>query len=92
MVTKHRGNIRRVSTLEFYVQYEIDYSWEWNSWKNLRSNTILHEYLRNKKLQNLILECRYYHQQDIKMLFHQIQQKRIMNSIYGYSVKDKVYS
>lgn len=53
-ITAHRGNINKNSTLEFYVQYEIDDSWEWNNWKNLRSNIKLHEYLKNNNLQRLI--------------------------------------
>ena len=55
-IREHRGNARRVSTLEFLVKWqdykEADNSWE--PWANLRTNARLHEYLRQHGLQNLI--------------------------------------
>ena len=55
-IREHRGNIRKVTTLEFLVKWqgykEADNSWE--PWKNLRNNAKLHEYLRSQGMEKLI--------------------------------------
>ena len=55
-VLAHRGNTKRLSTLEFLVQWRgftsDDNSWE--PWKHLRTNFVLHDYLRSKGLDSLI--------------------------------------
>jgi transposase InsO family protein len=55
-ILDHRGNIRRKSTLEFYVKW-LNYPDNENSWtpySHLRDTDQLHEYLRSKNLQRLI--------------------------------------
>ena len=55
-ILDHRGNIKRKSTLEFYVKW-LNYPDNENSWtpySHLRDTDKLHEYLRTKNLQRLI--------------------------------------
>ena len=55
-VLAHRGNTKRLGSLEFLVQWRgfssDDNSWE--PWKNLRTNFVLHDYLRSKGLDAFI--------------------------------------
>ena len=55
-ILDHRGNIKRKTTLEFYVKW-LNYPDNENSWtpySHLRDTDQLHEYLRSKNLQRLI--------------------------------------
>jgi hypothetical protein len=60
-ILNHRGNTKRVSSLEFLVEWvgydESENSWE--PWKNLREVSQLHDYLTQTGLQKLIpVKCR----------------------------------
>ena len=55
-ILDHRGNIRNVSTLEFFVKWQ-DYDSTHNTWepcKNLRLVPPLHTYLRAHRLSHLV--------------------------------------
>ena len=55
-ILSHRGNIKKVSTLQFYVKW-LGYSSaenSWESWANLRLVAPLHDYLRSRQLSKLI--------------------------------------
>ena len=55
-ILTHRGNIKKVSTLEFFVKW-IGYSSaenSWEPWSNLRLVSPLHDYLRLRHLSKLI--------------------------------------
>jgi hypothetical protein len=55
-ILDHRGNIKRRTTLEFYVKW-LNYPDNENSWtpySHLRDTDKLHEYLRSKNMQRLI--------------------------------------
>ena len=55
-ILAHRGNIKIVSSLEFFVKWQ-DYeasSNTWEPWKNLRLIPTLHEYLRAHRLSHLV--------------------------------------
>jgi Chromo (CHRromatin Organisation MOdifier) domain len=55
-ILSHRGNVKKVSTLQFFVKWlgypSTDNSWE--SYNNLRLVAPLHDYLRSRQLQKLI--------------------------------------
>ena len=55
-ILTHRGNIKKVSTLEFFVKW-IGYSSaenSWEPWSNLQLVSPLHDYLRLRNLSKLI--------------------------------------
>ena len=55
-ILTHRGNIKKVSTLQFLVKW-LGYSSSensWEPWANLRLVAPLHDYLRSRKLAKLI--------------------------------------
>jgi uncharacterized protein YaiI (UPF0178 family) len=56
-IHKHKGSKTKISTLKFLVEWRFfpdpdTYTWE--PWSPLRSNAVLHQYLRDNKLGNLI--------------------------------------
>jgi len=55
-VLEHRGDDKRLSSLEFKVKWlGFDESFDtWEPWKNLRATTQLHDYLIRQGLQNKI--------------------------------------
>ena len=55
-ILAHRGNNKRVSTLEFLVRWlDYDESFDtWEPWQSLRETDQLHDYLRQKGLEKLI--------------------------------------
>ena len=55
-ILAHKGNIKQKSTLRFKVKW-ANYGEEgntWEPWNTLRNNLVLHQYLREKKLDKLI--------------------------------------
>ena len=58
-ILSHQGNVKKVSTLQFYVKW-LGYPSEENSWEsytNLRLVTPLHDYLRSRQMHKLIPAC-----------------------------------
>ena len=55
-IREHRGNPRKVSTLQFLVKWQnyTDEHNTWESWANLRLVGALHKYLRENKMTKLI--------------------------------------
>jgi hypothetical protein len=57
-VLQHRGNTRRVHTLEFLVRYYSDnpdnQEEKWEKYHDLFNNVVLHQYLRENNMKNLI--------------------------------------
>ncbi len=55
-IIKHRGDVKRVSTLQFFVKWfgYDDSTNTWEPWKHLRTNARLHAYLEAHGLGNLI--------------------------------------
>jgi len=56
-ILEHQGNVKDKESLDFFVKYEgLDDSYNnWQPYKELKTNPILHKYLKDNKLEKLIM-------------------------------------
>ena len=53
-IIKHWGNWKKKSNMYFEVEWADGSPSQWLSWKELRANETLHNYLRENKMEKLI--------------------------------------